>query len=104
MHASAWRAFGRFVGLTAINPITVVYFVALAGAVTTSDSRWVGPAVFVAAVGAASFGWQLLLVGVGSSFGATVSPTAVRAIGVIASLLIVALGIVVLVNGLAAGG
>lgn len=104
VRASAWRAFGRFVGLTAINPITVVYFVALAGAVTTSDSRWVGPAVFVAAVGAASFGWQLLLVGVGSSFGATVSPTAVRAIGVIASLLIVALGIVVLVNGLAAGG
>lgn len=97
--ASAWRAFGQFVGLTAINPITLVYFVALSGAVTTSDGPALGSVIFVTAVGAASFGWQLMLVGVGSFFGASVSVSVARAIGVIASLLIVALGAAVLVNG-----
>lgn len=104
MPARAWQAFGRFAGLTAINPITLVYFVALAGAVTTTENRWAGSAVFVAAVGAASLGWQLLLVGVGSWCGATVNPRAARTIAVIASALIVTLGAVVVVGGLAAWG
>ncbi len=95
-------AFGRFAGLTAVNPITLVYFVALSGAVTTAGGSWVGPVVFAATVGASSLAWQLLLAGVGSYVGASVSPNAVRAIGVIASLLIVGLGAVVLINGAAA--
>lgn len=102
--ASAWRAFGQFVGLTAVNPITLVYFVALSGAVTDSDGSRVGSAVFVTAVGAASFGWQLVLVGVGSFFGASVTVRAARAIGVTASLLIIALGAAVLGKGLTAPG
>ncbi|SCX08888.1 LysE family transporter [Mycolicibacterium fluoranthenivorans] len=102
--ASARRAFGRFVGLTAINPITLVYFVALSGAVTTSGGSWVRSTIFVAAVGGSSLAWQLLLAGVGSRVGASVSLSATRVIGVIASLLIVALGAVVLINGAAALG
>lgn len=99
---SARRAFGRFVGLTAINPITLVYFVALAGAATTSGGSWVGSIIFVAAVGSSSLAWQLLLARVGSSVGASVSLSARRIIGVVASLLVVALGAVVLINGAAA--
>ncbi|MDZ7883895.1 MAG: LysE family transporter [Mycobacterium sp.] len=102
--ASAWRAFCQFVGLTAINPITLVYFAALSGAVSTSDGPRLGSVAFVAAVGAASLGWQLILVGAGSFFGASVNLSAARAIGVIASLLIVALGVVVVVKGLATSG
>ncbi|MCV7227517.1 LysE family transporter [Mycolicibacterium komossense] len=102
--ASARRAFGRFVGLTAINPITLVYFVALSGAVTTSGGSWVGSIIFAVAVGGSSLAWQLLLAGVGSSVGASVSLSATRVIGVIASLLILALGAVVLINGSAALG
>ena len=102
--ASARSAFGRFVGLTAINPVTLVYFVALSGAVTTSGSSWVGSVIFVAAVGVSSLAWQLLLAGTGASVGASVSPSATRTIGVIASLLIVALGVAVLINGVAALG
>lgn len=99
---SARRAFGRFVGLTAVNPITLVYFVALSGAATTSGGSWVGSVVFVAAVGGSSLAWQLLLAGVGSSVGASVSPGASRVVGVVASVLVVALGAVVLINGAAA--
>lgn len=102
--ASAPAAFGRFVGLTAINPITLVYFIALSGAVTHSDASWIAPVIFVAAVGGASLAWQLLLARVGSAFGGALSLSATRAIGVIASFLIVALGMVAVVNGAAALG
>ncbi|WP_241474192.1 LysE family transporter [Mycolicibacterium neoaurum] len=102
--ASASAAFGRFVGLTAINPITLVYFIALSGAVTHSDGLWIAPVIFVVAVGGASLAWQLLLAWVGSAFGGALSLSATRAIGVIASFLIVALGMVAVVNGAAALG
>ncbi|WP_338885991.1 LysE family transporter [Rhodococcus sovatensis] len=102
VRAPATKAFARFVGLTAINPITLVYFVALSGAVSVSSASWVGAAVFVVAVGGSSLAWQLLLAGLGSLFGTSVSLRTTRAVGVVASLLVVTLGAVVLVNGLAA--
>lgn len=96
--ASAWRAFVRFVVLTAINPITLVYFVALAGALSTSSDSWVAPVVFIAAVGVSSLAWQLLLAGAGSPFGASIGPRTTRALGVIASGLVISLGTAVLVS------
>ncbi|MEH3131595.1 MAG: LysE family transporter [Mycolicibacterium neoaurum] len=100
--ASAPATFGRFVGLTAINPVTLVYFIALSGAVTHSGISWIGSVIFVAAVGGSSFAWQLLLAWVGSALGGALSRNATRAIGVIASLLIVTLGAIVVANGVAA--
>lgn len=100
--ASALATFGRFVGLTAINPVTLVYFVALSGAVSHSGVSWIGSVIFVAAVGGASLAWQLLLAWVGSAFGGALSLSATRVIGVIASLLIVTLGATVVANGVAA--
>lgn len=102
--ASALTVFGRFVGLTAINPVTLVYFIALSGPVTRSGGSWVRSVIFVVAVGGSSLAWQLLLAGVGSVFGGSVNLSATRAIGVIASLLIVALGAVVMVHGATALG
>lgn len=96
---SAWRAFARFVVLTAINPITLVYFVALAGAVTTSNDSWVAPVVFVTAVGLSSLAWQLVVAGAGSLFGASISAGASRIVGVIASSFVVSLGAAVLTSG-----
>lgn len=96
---SALAAYARFVGLTAINPMTMVYFVALSGAVTAPDSSWVTPVVFVAAVGLSSLAWQLALAMVGSFFGGVVTDNTTRMIGIAASLLIVALGAGVLVTG-----
>lgn len=92
-------AFGKFVGLTAINPMTLVYFVALSGAVTTRSTSWVAPVVFVAAVGLSSWAWQLMLAALGSFFGTSMGPRAVEVIGIVASLVIIALGVGVIASG-----
>ncbi|MCX5075554.1 LysE family transporter [Streptomyces sp. NBC_00513] len=68
------RAFGRFVALTAVNPTTALYFVAL----TTAQGGGLGSgptgAAFLAGVAVASLLWQQFLVVLGSFAGARVSP------------------------------
>lgn len=98
--ASAPATFARFVGLTAINPLTLVYFVALGAAVISATSSPAGPLAFVFAVGFASLAWQLLLAGIGAFSGRLMSPTATRVIGVAASMGIAILGTIVIVSGL----
>jgi threonine/homoserine/homoserine lactone efflux protein len=62
------RLYGRFLALTAINPTTVVYFVALiAGLPAVASAPASVKAVFVVAVGAASLSWQLTLAGSGAA-------------------------------------
>ena len=53
---SAWRAYVMLVGLTALNPATIVYFGAL-----VLGRHAVANGVFVVAVFAASASWQLVL-------------------------------------------
>ncbi|WP_460774292.1 LysE family transporter [Microbacterium sp. GXF7504] len=61
-----WRRFAAFVGLTALNPATLLVFAAIvAGLASTVRSPMSGSA-FVAGVAAASLAWQVLLVGVGA--------------------------------------
>jgi arginine exporter protein ArgO len=68
------RAFLGLLGLTLLNPATIVYFGALvlgrqaSGALATSDE-----VVFVAAAFVASASWQLLLAGSGSLVGRVLS-------------------------------
>ena len=66
------RSFAGFVALTAINPLTVVYFAAvvagLADRLTTPAPRM----AFVVGVGAASAVWQVGLGAVGAALGARV--------------------------------
>lgn len=68
------RAYWRLVGLTSVNPTTVVYFAALvvghSEAVTATPPR---AAVFVAAAFAASASWQCLLAGGGALLGSVLS-------------------------------
>lgn len=89
--------YARFVVLTAINPLTLVYFFALAGVVTTSAGSWIGPTVFVVATGLASLLWQTALAAIGAALGATVPVRVADALGVVASLVVVALGATVIV-------
>lgn len=98
--SSLTSTYAHFVGLTAINPLTLLYFVALAGAVTTTDSGPVRPIAFVLAAGTASFAWQLLLALVGSAFGKALSERATTRIGVLASLLVIGLGFGVVFSAL----
>ena len=58
--------------------------------------------VFVVAAGVASLAWQLVLAGVGAAFGRLIGPRATRLIGILASLVVIALGAVVLAGGVGA--
>lgn len=91
--------FGRFVALTAINPATLLYFLALASVVTTTASSWLAPAAFVLGTGTASLAWQLGLAVVGARAGAMLPARVVGMLGWVASAVIILLGISVIVVG-----
>ncbi|MEV6688473.1 LysE family transporter [Streptomyces sp. NPDC051130] len=62
----AGAAFARYVGLTAVNPTTALYFAALTTAQGASLRSGAAGAAFLTGVGLASLLWQQLLVVVGS--------------------------------------
>lgn len=65
----AWGRFALFVGLTAVNPATLVSFAAVVtGLASVVGSVGTG-ALFVVGVAAASSAWQLLLVALGAFLG-----------------------------------
>lgn len=68
------RAFARFVALTAVNPLTVVYFVAVAAGLADRLATPAAAVAFVVGIGVASAAWQLALAATGAVLGARVSP------------------------------
>ncbi len=71
--ATPIRAYAALVGLTLLNPATVIYFAALVlghRAAGVAGSGW-QQVVFVAAAFIASASWQLLLAGGGAALGRT---------------------------------
>lgn len=64
-----WAAYLLFTGLTAVNPTTVVYFVAVVLGNRDLVDGPVEGAAFVAAAFAASAAWQLLLATAGAGLG-----------------------------------
>ncbi|MFJ9644920.1 LysE family transporter [Streptomyces sp. NPDC101206] len=60
------RAFARYVGLTAVNPTTALYFAALTTAQATTLHTAASAAAFLTGVAAASLLWQQTLVAVGA--------------------------------------
>lgn len=83
------RAYLRFVVLTAVNPLTVVYFTAVAAGLGERLGGWPDRSAFVVGIGVASAAWQLALAGGGALLGARV-PAAVRTAMVLAGYGIVA--------------
>jgi arginine exporter protein ArgO len=78
---SAGRTFGLFVGLTAVNPATIVYFTALVlGRQAADVGSAARSAVFVLAVFLASASWQTLLVGGGAALGRVLASARARLI------------------------
>jgi len=67
---TAPRAFARFFGLTAVNPLTALTFAAVAVALGPRMASTGERAAFVAGVFVASLAWQLVLVGIGGFLGA----------------------------------
>ncbi|MFB0626129.1 LysE family transporter [Streptomyces sp. AB3(2024)] len=74
--AGAVRAFGRYVGLTAVNPTTALYFAALTTAQASALTTPATAGAFLVGVAAASLLWQQTLVALGAFAGRRVSPAA----------------------------
>jgi arginine exporter protein ArgO len=87
----AGAAWARFVGLTALNPLTVVYFAVVAAGLAT---RWVGAVervAFVLGVAAASAAWQLVLAGLGAFAGSRARPGVRLVMGVLGDVVVLGL-------------
>jgi len=98
--SSVPRAYAGLLGLTLLNPTTVIYFTALVIGHQASSSATGGGAqvVFVVAAFAASASWQLFLAASGSALGRYLGgPRGRLATAVVSSLLIIALAIKLLV-------
>ena len=89
-HTPAWRTGARFAGLTAVNPLTAVYFVALAAGLGHALEGAHRAGAFVLAVFAASLAWQLTLAGFGAMAGARLPAGARTVTGVIGYLVVLA--------------
>ncbi len=94
---SRLAVYGRFVALTALNPATIVYFLALSAVITAVTTSAAGPIVFVLCAAFASLLWQSALAIIGGLVGARVTERTVRNLGLIAACAIIALGIVAVV-------
>lgn len=99
--SSAPRAFFALLGLTILNPTTIIYFVALVlGQHSSGIAAHPALAItFVLAVFVASASWQLLLAGGGSALGRILSSDRGRLVtSLVSSLVIVVLAIRTLVG------
>ncbi|HZE38215.1 MAG TPA: LysE family transporter [Stackebrandtia sp.] len=80
------RAYLTLLGLTVMNPITLIYFAALVlGSQTTAAPDYLEQAVFVLAAFAASASWQLLLASGGALLGRTLTGSRGRLVTAVTS-------------------
>jgi threonine/homoserine/homoserine lactone efflux protein len=79
----------RFFALTALNPVTALYFAALTTALSSLHDGGIGSAAsFVAGVFAGSLAWQLVLTGVGAAAGGRMPPRAKRLASLVGYLVV----------------
>ena len=86
--ASRLRVTARFVTLTAVNPMTAIYFVALAAGSSAAVHGPERSAAFVAGVFVASLTWQLALVTMGWLAGSRLGIRARMATGLLGNLIV----------------
>ncbi|MCX5121548.1 LysE family transporter [Micromonospora sp. NBC_00362] len=92
------RAYAALLGLTLLNPMTVLYFTALVlGRRDTAESGVLAVALFVAGVFVASASWQLVIAGGGTVVGrALTGPRGRLVTGLLSSALIATLAVAAL--------
>jgi threonine/homoserine/homoserine lactone efflux protein len=89
----------KFVGLTLINPQTVIYFAAfIVGLGVATSMTAVEGALFVAGAGAASLSWQTFIAGVGAFAGQRLPPPAQRTAIVAGNLIVLGFAVVILLG------
>ena len=94
---SATRTYGRFVALTAVNPLTAVTFTAIAVGLAVQVDGAGSVAAFVVGVGLASLAWQLLLAVGSGLLGLRLPPAARTGVSVVGSLVVVLAGVALVV-------
>ncbi len=88
------RMYGQFLGLTIINPLTVVYFTALIlGRGDAASWTILDHLAFVVGAGLASLSWQTLLAGLGAFAQHQLSPRFQLAAVVFGNLVIIGFGL-----------
>jgi arginine exporter protein ArgO len=93
------ETYARFVGLTIINPTTIVYFAAvIVGLGVATDMSAVEGVLFTVGAFLASLSWQTLLAGVGALAGDRLSDRIQTIAVVLGNLVILAFAIVILVR------
>jgi arginine exporter protein ArgO len=94
-----WRAYGSLLGLTLLNPATIVYFGALVlGRQATATPGLVGSTLFVVGALAASASWQLFLAASGSLVGRVLTgPRGRLATALVSSTVIAVLAVLLVV-------
>ena len=91
--------FGKFLGLTIVNPPTVIYFAAFVVGMGLADDLSTGQALaFVAGAFLASLSWQLVLATTGAAAGSRLPPAAQSLTGVIGSLIVAGMAVAILVR------
>ncbi|MFF8292757.1 LysE family transporter [Streptomyces sp. NPDC016309] len=90
-----WRAYLALLGITLLNPMTVIYFAALVlGSRATGSPEPLEQSVFVLAAFLASASWQVLLAGGGALLGRALTGSRGRLVTALASsALIIALAV-----------
>lgn len=92
--------FLTFVGLTLVNPATLVYFAALMAGLPHVSGDSTSVLLFVAAVGLASLAWQVLLVCAGGILHRRAGPGLQRATVVAGNSVVAVLGVGILLDAL----
>lgn len=93
---TARRSLAEFVGLTAINPLTLLYFAGVAATLGVALGDPMSAVVFTAGAGLASLAWQLVLAAVGSRLGRDLGPRGVLGLSITGAGIVFVLGVAAL--------
>ena len=99
--ATPATAFGTMVGLTLTNPATILSFTALFASLGAGTGGPAGAALVTVGVASGSALWWLLLTSIVAGLRTRLTPSAVRGLNVLASLVIGAFGVGAVVAGVA---
>ncbi|MET0353601.1 MAG: LysE family transporter [Plantibacter flavus] len=89
-----------FLGLTAINPATLVYFAAILTGLTEFTESGSTAVAFIVGVGLASFGWQALLVALGARLRRRTGPAFRKRSAIVGNGLVVVFGVALIIQAL----
>jgi threonine/homoserine/homoserine lactone efflux protein len=92
VRGSVLQLYLRFIALTALNPATVLYFLALAVGLPGIGSDPLLAVAFTVGAAGASLSWQLLLAAIGAAAGRLLPERAVSASRLVGQFLIIAFG------------